>query len=233
LLVKPNSGNRIKTGEALNNQPILQAKNISHTFDYPLFNHINLLLHAKESIAIMGASGTGKSTLLNLLCSLLIPNEGEVLFHEKNIYTLKKEALLNIRRDDFGIIFQAHYLFRGFSALENLQVAQLLCEKPIDKALLKRLNIDFVMQQGVGELSGGQQQRLSIARVLTKQPKIIFADEPTGNLDKKTAQNVMEVLFEYIKKQNAGLIIVTHESEIAMQCDKVYELIDLELKAIK
>jgi putative ABC transport system ATP-binding protein len=225
--------NRKKTGDVLNNQPILQAKNISHQFDYPLFKHINLQLHAQESIAIMGASGTGKSTLLNLLCSLLVPNEGEVIFKQKNIYSLKKEALLNIRRDDFGIIFQAHYLFRGFSALENLQVAQLLCEKSIDEALLKRLNIDFVMQQGVGELSGGQQQRLSIARVLTKQPKIIFADEPTGNLDKQTAQNVIESLFEYVKKQNAGMVIVTHESDIAMQCDKVYELIDLELKAIK
>lgn len=217
----------------MNNQPILQATNISHQFDYPLFKQINLQLHAQESIAIMGASGTGKSTLLNLLCSLLVPNEGEVVFKQKNIYSLKKEALLNIRRDDFGIIFQAHYLFRGFSALENLQVAQLLCEKSIDEGLLKRLNIDFVMQQGVGELSGGQQQRLSIARVLTKQPKIIFADEPTGNLDKQTAQNVIESLFEYVKKQNAGMLIVTHESEIAMQCDKVYELIDLELKAIK
>lgn len=217
----------------MNNQPILQAKNISHQFDYPLFNHINLNLYAQQSIAIMGASGTGKSTLLNLLCTLLKPNEGEVIFNQKNIYAIKKEALLNIRRDDFGIIFQAHYLFRGFSALENLQVAQLLSQKSIEQGLLERLNIDFVMKQGVGELSGGQQQRLSIARVLTKQPKVIFADEPTGNLDKKTAQNVIETLFEYIKKRNAGMVIVTHESDIAMQCDKVYELIDLELKAIK
>jgi putative ABC transport system ATP-binding protein len=191
----------------LNNQPILQAQNLSHEFDYPLFNALNLELHAQETIAIMGASGTGKSTLLNLLCSLLKPQSGDVIFQNRKIYSLKKQELLNIRRDDFGIIFQAHYLFRGFSA--------------------------FVMNQGVGELSGGQQQRLSIARVLTKKPQVIFADEPTGNLDKKTAQEVMNALFSYVKNNGAGMIIVTHENEIAMQCDKVYELNDLELRVIK
>lgn len=217
----------------MDNQPILQAQNISHEFDYPLFNGINLNLHPKESIAIIGASGTGKSTLLNLLCSLLKPNSGDVIFNHKNIYSLKKRELLNIRRDDFGIIFQAHYLFRGFSAQENLEVASLMSHNAINNELLKELNIDFIMNQGVGELSGGQQQRLSIARVLTKKPKIIFADEPTGNLDKKTAQDVISALFRYIKNNNAGMIIVTHENEIAMQCDRVFELKDLELRVIK
>jgi putative ABC transport system ATP-binding protein len=217
----------------LNNQPILQAQNLSHEFDYPLFNALNLELHAQETIAIMGASGTGKSTLLNLLCSLLKPQSGDVIFQNRKIYSLKKQELLNIRRDDFGIIFQAHYLFRGFSAYENLQVASLLSKNAINNALLKELNIDFVMNQGVGELSGGQQQRLSIARVLTKKPQVIFADEPTGNLDKKTAQEVMNALFSYVKNNGAGMIIVTHENEIAMQCDKVYELNDLELRVIK
>jgi len=217
----------------LDNQPILQAQNISHEFDYPLFNGINLNLHPQESIAIIGASGTGKSTLLNLLCSLLKPNSGDVIFNYQNIYSLKKRELLNIRRDDFGIIFQAHYLFRGFSAQENLEVASLMSHNAINNELLKELNIDFIMNQGVGELSGGQQQRLSIARVLTKKPKIIFADEPTGNLDKKTAQDVISALFRYIKNNNAGMIIVTHENDIAMQCDRVFELKDLELRVIK
>ncbi|MDD2640663.1 MAG: ABC transporter ATP-binding protein [Arcobacteraceae bacterium] len=217
----------------MNNQPILQAQKLSYEFDYPLFNDINLELYSQETIAIMGASGTGKSTLLNLLCSLLKPQSGEVIFQNKKIYSLKKHELLKIRRDDFGIIFQAHYLFRGFSAYENLQVASLLSNNTINNELLKELNIDFVMNQGVGELSGGQQQRLSIARVLTKKPKVIFADEPTGNLDKKTAQEVINTLFRYVKNNHAGMIIVTHEKEIAMQCNKVYELNDLELRVIK
>ncbi|MCG3720083.1 ATP-binding cassette domain-containing protein, partial [Aliarcobacter butzleri] len=102
-----------------------------------------------------------------------------------------------------------------------------------DKNLLKELNIEHVINQGVGELSGGQQQRLSIARVLTKKPKIIFADEPTGNLDKDTANVVMNTLFNYIKKNNAGLILVTHENELALRCDKVYKLDNLELKDMR
>ena len=212
---------------------LLQAKNLSHKFDYELFNNINLSLFKKESIAIIGTSGSGKSTLLNVLSSLLKPFEGEVLFNNENIYSLKQSKLLNIRREDFGIIFQAHYLFRGFSALENLNIATFLSGEEIDNELLKNLNIDYVINQGVGELSGGQQQRLSIARIMTKKPKIIFADEPTGNLDKETANIVMDTLFNYIKKNDAGLILVTHENDLAMKCDKVYKLVDLRLQELK
>lgn len=212
---------------------LLQAKNLTQKFDYELFNDINLSLSKKESIAIIGMSGSGKSTLLNILSSLLEPCEGEVVFNDKNIYSLKQNKLLKIRREDFGIIFQAHYLFRGFSAQENLDIATLLSEKDIDSDLLSSLNIEHVLNQGVGELSGGQQQRLSIARVLTKKPKIIFADEPTGNLDKDTAKIVIDTLFNYIKNNDAGLILVTHENELAMQCDKVYKLVDTKLQELK
>lgn len=212
---------------------LLEAKNLSHKFDYELFKNINLSLQKQESIAIIGTSGSGKSTLLNILSSLLKPTSGNVVFQRKDIYFLSQNDLLKIRRDDFGIIFQAHYLFRGFSANENLEIAEFLSGEKIDKNLLKELNIEHVINQGVGELSGGQQQRLSIARVLTKKPKIIFADEPTGNLDKDTANVVMNTLFNYIKKNNAGLILVTHENELALRCDKVYKLDNLELKDMR
>lgn len=212
---------------------LLNATNISHKFDYELFHNINLTLKKQQSIAIIGMSGSGKSTFLNILSSLLKPFSGEVIFNDEDIYSLKQKKLLNIRREDFGIIFQAHYLFRGFSASENLDIATLLSGNEIDNDLLKQLNIDYVMKQGVGELSGGQQQRLSIARVLTKKPKIIFADEPTGNLDKETANMVVDTLFNYIKSNNAGLILVTHETDLAMKCDKVYKLEDLKLQELK
>lgn len=212
---------------------LLEAKNLTHEFDYKLFENITLILEQKQTIAIIGKSGSGKSTLLNILSSLLEPKFGEVNFNNQNIYKLNKNTLLKIRRDDFGIIFQAHYLFRGFSANDNLKIATLLSENEIDEKLLKKLEIDFVINQGVGELSGGQQQRLSIARVLTKKPKIIFADEPTGNLDKTTAQIVMDRLQEYVKENNSGMILVTHEDDLAMQCDKVYKLENLELKELK
>ena len=212
---------------------LLEVKQISHEFDYPLFKNISFDLLEGNSIAIIGMSGSGKSTLLNILSSLLNPKDGSVIYEDKDLYALKNSKLLNIRRKDFGIIFQAHYLFRGFSADENLQIATLLSQKKMDDNLLSSLNIEHVMKQGVGELSGGQQQRLSIARVLTKQPNIIFADEPTGNLDKKTAAEVMNTLFDYVKNNNAGLILVTHEDEMAFECDKVYKLSDLEFKELK
>jgi len=223
-----------------NNSPIaeeqsslLDAKNISHEFDYKLFENITFSIKPQESISIIGMSGSGKSTLLNILSSLLRPKSGEIIYNNKDIYKLKKKELLNIRREDFGIIFQAHYLFRGFSANDNLKIATLLSGNDVDSELLEKLNIEFVLKQSVGELSGGQQQRLSIARVLTKKPKIIFADEPTGNLDKVTAQIVMDTLFDYIKNNNAALILVTHENDLAMQCDKVYKLENLQLKELE
>lgn len=212
---------------------LLTCKNISQSFDYELFKNINLEILKNQSIAIIGASGSGKSTLLNILSSLLKPMEGSVVFNNKDIYSLKQKELLQIRRNDFGIIFQAHYLFRGFTALENLSIAELLSGEKIDHQLLKDLNIDHTINQGVGELSGGQQQRLSIARVLTKKPKIIFADEPTGNLDKDTAKIVMDTLFKYIKENDAALVLVTHENDLAFSCDKVYKLEQLHLQELK
>ena len=212
---------------------LLHAVNLSHNFDYELFKNINLSLKKQETIAIIGMSGSGKSTLLNILSSLLNPISGTVLFNNEDIYKLKQKDLLNVRRKYFGIIFQAHYLFRGFSASENLDISTLLSGEEIDDKLLKDLKIDHVLNQGVGELSGGQQQRLSIARIMTKKPKIIFADEPTGNLDKETANIVIDTLFNYVKSNDAGLILVTHETDLAMQCDKVYKLEDLVLKELK
>ncbi|MDX4065812.1 ABC transporter ATP-binding protein [Aliarcobacter skirrowii] len=221
-----------KFNKTLNSSLLLKASNIEHNFDYPLFKNINLDIKEKESIAIIGSSGSGKSTLLNILSSLLKPTSGTVVFKNKDIYSLKQDKLLKIRREDFGIVFQAHYLFRGFSAIENLQIATLLSKEKIDNRLLEQLDIAHVLNQGVGELSGGQQQRLSIARILMKKPNIIFADEPTGNLDKKTANIVMNTLFEYIKNNNAALVLVTHEDDLAFKCDRVFKLEDLSLKEI-
>ena len=219
--------------ETNSNKPLLEVRAISHNFDYPLFEDINLSLQKGETIAIIGVSGSGKSTLLNIFSTLLIPNKGEVYYNNKNILNLSKNELLKVRRDDFGIIFQTHYLFRGFNATENLKISELLSENIIDEKLLDSLNISHVMKQNIGELSGGQQQRLSCARVLVKKPNIIFADEPTGNLDHKTAQDVMDVLFDYVKQNDAGLIMVTHEDEIANKCDKIYKLNQYKLEQIK
>ncbi len=212
---------------------LLNASNISHKFDYPLFNNVNLTLEEGESIAIIGASGSGKSTLLHILSTLLEPNEGKVTLFDENIFKLSKKKLVKMRRDEIGLIFQSHYLFKGFSALENLEVAAILAKEKISKELLKRLDILHVLKQKVTELSGGQQQRISIARVLTKKPKIIFADEPTGNLDHETANDVMNIFEEYIQKNAAAMILVTHDEELATRSKRVYRLQDLELIQVK
>ncbi|MCK9162080.1 MAG: ATP-binding cassette domain-containing protein [Arcobacter butzleri] len=224
-----------KTDHTISNhpKPLLKALDISHNFDYPLFSNINIDLHKKESLAIVGSSGCGKSTLLNIFSTLLKPKSGEVLFDGKSIYSLKKEEILKIRREYFGIIFQAHYLFRGFNAKENLEISSILNSTTIDESLLKLLHIDHIINQNIGTLSGGQQQRLSIARILTKKPKIIFADEPTGNLDKETASIVFDTLFEYIKKENGALVLVTHEMDLANRCDRVFKLQEQRLIQIK
>lgn len=203
---------------------MLKALNLSHKFDYLLFNDINLDIRPATTTAIMGVSGSGKSTILHILSTLLSPTDGEVIYNDKSLYKLSSDELLKIRRYDFGIIFQAHYLFKGFNGFENIELATILSGQKINLNLLKALKIDNVINQKIGELSGGQQQRVSIARVLAKNPKIIFADEPTGNLDQITAKDVMSVIFDYVKTNNAALVLVTHDKDIAKLCDIKYQL---------
>ncbi|MCD4668674.1 MAG: ABC transporter ATP-binding protein [Sulfurimonas sp.] len=212
---------------------LLSAKNISHTFEYELFSDVELNLQEQESIAIIGMSGSGKSTLLHILSTLLKPDEGTISIFDENIYEMSNKKLLKIKRDSLGLVFQSHYLFKGFSAYENLEIASLLSQEKIEDKLLERLKIKECIKQKVTELSGGQQQRVSIARVLTKKPKIIFADEPTGNLDKETANEVMKLFFEYCEDSKAGMILVTHDESLAHMCNKVYKLENKKLIKIK
>jgi len=203
---------------------LLEAHDVAHSFDYPLFSDINFKIQEQESIAILGRSGSGKSTLLHIFSSFIKPKKGKVELLEQDLYSLKESNIEAIRRNDLGIVFQAHYLFKGMKAIENLEIATLLSNESIEDTLLERLQIKELMEQKIGELSGGQQQRVSIARVLSKKPTIIFADEPTGNLDKETAKLVMDVLLEYIKEHNSAMILVTHDEEMANLCNKSYKL---------
>ncbi|MFK5974870.1 MAG: ATP-binding cassette domain-containing protein [Sulfurovum sp.] len=210
-------------------QLLLDTHNISHSFDILLFEGLDLSLNESESMAILGRSGCGKSTLLHIFSSFIKPNNGTVKLFGDDIYNQNDKAIESLRRYDIGIIFQFHYLFKGMSALENIEVASMLSGEEIDDTLLDRLEIKELMGQKIGELSGGQQQRVSIARVLSKKPRIIFADEPTGNLDKETAELVMSVLLEYIRDTKSGLLLVTHDESMASRCDSAYRLEDREL----
>lgn len=211
---------------------LLNATSLSHAFDYPLFEDISLSLNAGESIAIVGVSGSGKSTLMHILSSLLRPLKGKVELFGNDIYSLDDKSLVKLRRNDLGMIYQSHYLFKGFSAYENLEVATLLSGEVIDPILLKRLGIDHVINQKVTELSGGQQQRVSIARVMSKKPRLIFADEPTGNLDHATAMDVMEIFEDYLKEHQAGMVLVTHDEALASRCTHIYRMQNGLLKEV-
>ncbi|MFP6119889.1 ABC transporter ATP-binding protein [Helicobacter pylori] len=204
---------------------MIKAINISHAFEKPLYNGVNLHIKPKESLAILGVSGSGKSTLLSHLATMLKPDSGTIsLLEHQDIYALNPKNLLELRRLKVGIVFQSHYLFKGFSALENLQVASILAKQEINYSLLEQLGIAHTLKQGVGELSGGQQQRLSIARVLSKKPKIIIADEPTGNLDTISANQVISMLQNYITENEGTLVLATHDEHLAFTCSQVYRL---------
>ena len=212
---------------------LLEAKKLSHSFEYELFNDIDLELYPKESIAIIGISGSGKSTLLHNLSTLLQPKKGIVELFGKDIYSLSKKEFVKLRKNKIGMIFQSHYLFKGLTAKENIEVATILANESFDDALVQRLNVQDVIEQKVTELSGGQQQRISIVRVLSKKPKIIFADEPTGNLDLNTAHVVMDIFDDYIKEHEAGLVLVTHDQQLADRCDHIFSLENQQLVKIK
>jgi putative ABC transport system ATP-binding protein len=208
---------------------MLETKNLTHGFDYNLFEDISFSMKSGDIFSIVGSSGCGKSTLLNILSSFQKPNSGVVKLFGEDIYSIDESKLINIIKNKIGIIFQSHYLFKGFTARENLEVSCMLTNNSIDMKLLERLGIDKILNQQIGELSGGQQQRLSIARVLMKKPSIIFADEPTGNLDSNTSIEVMNTVFDYVNSNEALMVLVTHDLDLANRCNKVLKLDNLSL----
>ncbi len=213
-------------------QTLLEAHSISHSFDTLLFENVDFSLAEGKSAAIVGRSGSGKSTLLHIFSTFIKPNSGSVSLFGKELYAKSSVSIEAMRRYEIGIIFQFHYLFKGMSAMENVEIATILSGEKIDPVLLEKLEITDVMAQKIGELSGGQQQRVSIARVLSKKPRIIFADEPTGNLDNETAALVMDVLLSYVRENDAALLLVTHDETMAKRCDALYRLEERCLKVV-
>lgn len=202
----------------------LRASNVSHSYDTLLFSDVNISLKAKEKISIIGESGCGKSTLLHILSTFLHPTSGIIELFEQDIYKLNKQSINKIRRHNISPIFQQHYLFRGFSAWDNLLVSSKISNIEIDEEMISLFNLKHCIHKQIGDLSGGEQQRLSILRSLIKKPKIIFADEPTGNLDTKTRDIVNSLIFEFINEYNSSMIMVTHDKELARRNDTVFEL---------
>jgi len=193
---------------------------------------INFSLQAGETAAIIGTSGSGKSTLLNLLGGLDKPTSGQVLINNENLFAINEKARCTIRNQHLGFIYQFHHLLPEFTALENVAMPQLIDGVDKDKArekstrLLTEVGLGKRLTHKPGELSGGERQRAAIARAMINSPDCILADEPTGNLDRRNAENALELIMQLNRSYRTALIMVTHDMHIAEQLDTVYLLED-------
>ena len=188
-------------------------------------NGIDLEIEPNKFTAIIGPSGSGKSTLLHCMAGLDKPTSGNVYLDDIDIYTMNDDKLSKIRREEFGFIFQSYNLIPVVNVYDNIILPVSVDGKKEDKdyinTLIKKLGISSQINKFPNELSGGQQQRVAIARALANKPSIIFADEPTGNLDSKTTREVMDILKVCVKEFNQTLVMITHNDEIAKTADKI------------
>lgn len=190
-----------------------------------ILEDVNLDIKEGESVAIVGTSGAGKSTLMTLLAGLDIPTSGEVNLLGQSLHTLDDEARAAIRSESVGFVFQSFLLIPSLSALDNVTLPCLLKGESEDKQratmLLESVGLGNRIHHSPTQLSGGEQQRVALARAFMIQPKVLFADEPTGNLDEQTASTIIELLFELNKKHGTTLVLVTHDQKLAQRCDRV------------
>ncbi len=205
---------------------------------YALKN-INLEIAKGEICCILGTSGSGKSTLLNMLAGLEKPTRGDIFINGVNIAKLNERKLARFRQENTGFVFQSYNLIPQLTALEN--VGMPLMFKGLPKKLRNKRALTMLKAVGLGErrkhrpnqMSGGQQQRVGIARAFVAKPNVVFADEPTGNLDTKTTEDVMSLMVRMCRKHNLTLIIVTHDLEIAEYADRIVHIIDGEITSIE
>lgn len=202
-----------------------------------VLDHLNLKIEESKSIAILGKSGSGKSTFLSLGAGLDRPDSGKIIIHNEDIVKMSEDELSIFRAKHVGIVFQHFHLMQNLSALENvmLPLEILNIESPKQKALdaLKKVELSERAEHSPSQLSGGEKQRVAIARSIVTEPDIIFADEPSGNLDDETGQKVMGLLFDLVKKIKTTLILVTHDKDLAQSCDDIYELRNHKFEKLK
>lgn len=223
---------------------VLDAKGLSKVYrtgpdEVVVWKNVNLQVNVGETISIIGASGSGKSTLLNALGGLDAIDSGEVVLAGQRIHSLAEVERTKLRNRDLGFVYQFHHLLPEFSALENVMMPLLI--RGEKSKLAKKSALQCLTQVGLGhraehkpsELSGGERQRVAIARALVGKPKVVLLDEPTGNLDQKTAQQVEDVLLELANTIGMAFVIVTHDEALAGRANRHYKLSDLTLVELR
>ncbi len=218
-------------------QALIEAHGVCKSFwiggvETKILQGVDLLIKRKSLLAIIGASGAGKSTLLHILSSLEAPTSGSVTFEGEDLYSRKDEYLSFLRNRTIGFVFQFHHLMAEFTALENVMMPLLMRGEGERKVrqesldILARLGLEKRGHHRPTELSGGEQQRVAVARALVTKPRILFADEPTGNLDHENGKNLMDLFFELHREREMALVLVTHNTEIAARFSEKIHLED-------
>lgn len=215
------------------NTPLIVTQNLGKTVptaegELHILASVDLIINRGESIAIVGESGSGKTTLLSLLAGLDVPSTGSVAIEGKNITLLDEDGRALLRNALIGFVFQSFQLLPGLTALENVMLPLELSgddnAEAAARGLLRRVGLDKRLTHTPKQLSGGEQQRVALARAFVTQPGILFADEPTGNLDSKTGARIVDLLFELNQEKQTTLVLVTHDASLATRCNRIIRL---------
>ncbi len=221
---------------------VLQVRNLWKSVSSPegtleLLRGVNLTTTGGESLAIIGASGSGKSTLLGLLAGLDQPTGGQVFIDGIDLFALDEDGRARMRAEKVGFVFQAFHLLPNLTALENvmlpLELAGRSNARHIAEEVMQRVGLERRRQHYPKQLSGGEQQRVAVARAFAPRPKLLFADEPTGNLDQQTGNRVIDLLFQLNADEQTTLVLVTHDQALASHCQRRLELLDGQLRALQ
>jgi len=218
-------------------EKLVEALNVTRSFrtaagELTVLKGIDLSINAGEMVGIVGASGAGKSTLMHILGALDRPSSGKVLFQNSDLSSMDENALARFRNATIGFVFQFHHLLPEFNALENVMMPGMISGMPHQEneekalSLLGELGLSARLKHRPGQLSGGEQQRVAVARALIQEPKIVLADEPTGNLDTATGNDLFELFLEINKRRGTAFAVVTHNKALSDRCHSVIEIAD-------
>jgi putative ABC transport system ATP-binding protein len=215
------------------NEVVLEAQGVGKQVSSPegtltILSDVSFQIFAGESVAVIGASGAGKSTLLALLAGLDLPSDGHVVLNGSNLATLDEDGRARVRAENVGFVFQSFHLVPSLNALENVMLPLELAghgeARTAARELIAKVGLKERWSHYPAQLSGGEKQRVAIARAFATEPAVLFADEPTGNLDSRTGANIMALMFELNHSSSTTLVLVTHDGGLAERCDRIIEL---------